>query len=129
MPTPVASENLSRLRTLVTPTPSVAPVGSKQRSLPIFGHCVEHYLREVSYLPRELPFGDGVVELTRDYDKQAQEWVAIALCLEHAPRPDVDDVSGKCIVSAMRWFMREYPESEDVAPAVGALSCMPAYQP
>ncbi len=108
-------------------TLAIMPI-SKQRSLSAFGHCVAHYLREVRYMPRKIPFGGGVVDITRDFDSEAQQWMAIGLCLEYAPRPKVDDISGKCIISAMRWYMREYPEAESIAPVVAAVSCLPAYE-
>ena len=116
-------------RTASTSKPLASQTSPTSRSLPAFGHCVAHYLREVRYLPTELPLGDGVVNITRSYDTEAQQWMSIGLCLEHSPRPAVDDTSGKCIVSAMQWYMREHPESGHIAPVVAAVSCLPAYQP
>lgn len=99
------------------------------RSLSSFGHCVGHYAKEITYLPDQLPFEDDTVRFSGVYDDEARQWMSIGLCLAYAPQPQVDDVSGKCLLAAMKWYREEYPESARLAMPVAATACLPAYQP
>ncbi len=101
--------------------------GGDQRSLEAFGSCVAHYAQEIEYLPAELPLGEKVVQIAHGFDQEAKQWMSVGLCLEYAPRPRVDDVSGKCLVTAMRWYRYEFPESEHLALPVAGVACLPAY--
>ena len=109
-------------------TVSEAVDSNGARSLTTFGGCVAHYAREIEYLPDELPFGDSVVGIANNFDSEAKQWMSIGLCLDYAPRLKVDDVSGKCLVSAMEWYSYEYPESNHLAQAVAGVACLPAFE-
>ena len=106
-----------------TATASEDVANNGGRSLASFGECVAHYAQEIEYLPKQLPFNDQIINIAGNFDRESLGWMSIGLCLDYAPRPNIDDVSGKCIVQAMKWYADEYPESIHLATRVAATAC------
>ena len=132
LPAPIpdaTQETDARTEAVPTPFESESLSSNRSRSLESFGHCVGHYSREIEYLPNNLPFEETNLNFSSKFDREAKQWMSIGLCLDFTPRPQVDDVSGKCLIAAVQWYAGEYPESEALAPAVAAVACLPAYSP